>query len=95
MLLGDVGEDSPLQPENSVASVALEATWQALSQNRRRETNVFVSDIAWILLERACRPSGWVGKIEATRGRACFQPVLANPSCLVGSRRSPGAGVDG
>jgi hypothetical protein len=43
--LGDVGE-SPLHAENSVASVALDATWHAFSQNRRRETDVFVADIA-------------------------------------------------
>jgi hypothetical protein len=42
--LGDAGEDPP-QAENNVASVALEATWQAPAQNRRRETGALVSDI--------------------------------------------------
>ena len=41
---GDVGD--PPQAENSVASVAPEATWQAPAQNWRRETGAFVSDIA-------------------------------------------------
>lgn len=70
MLLGDVGDDSPLQPENSVASAAPEAAWQAPAQNRRRETGTFVSDIAVILVEtgQSCPPG--VGKIEATRERA-------------------------
>ena len=38
--LGDVGD--PPQAENSVASVAPEAAWQAPAQNRRRETRVRV-----------------------------------------------------
>src|SRR5258706_16387849 len=46
MPLGDVGD--PPQAENTVASVAPEATWHAPAQNRRRETGVFVSDIAVI-----------------------------------------------
>ena len=51
MPLGDVGDDDPPpQAENSVASVAPEATWQAPAQNRRRETDAFVSDI--LILER-------------------------------------------
>jgi hypothetical protein len=44
MPLGDVGD--PPQAENTVASVAQEATWQASAQNRRRETGACVSDIA-------------------------------------------------
>ena len=43
----------PPQAENSVASVAPEATWQAPAQNRRRETGAFVSDIAVILVRAA------------------------------------------
>jgi hypothetical protein len=49
MPLGDVGD--PPQAENTVARVAQEATWQASAQNRRRETGVFVSDIA-VIFER-------------------------------------------
>jgi hypothetical protein len=58
--LGDVGD--PPHAENSVASVAPDATWQAPAQNRRRETSVFVSDIALILV----RGQTEVGNIEAT-----------------------------
>jgi hypothetical protein len=47
--LGDV-DDEPLQAENSVASVAQDATWQAPSQKRRREIDVSVPDIALILI---------------------------------------------
>jgi hypothetical protein len=47
--------------------VAPEAAWQAFSQNRRRETNVSVSDIARILLVRGLPTTAAVGKIEATR----------------------------
>ena len=47
MPLGDVGDDPPPQAENSVASVAPEATWQAPAQNRRRENDPFVSDIGF------------------------------------------------
>ena len=47
MPLGDVGD--PPQAGNNVASVAPEAAWQAPAQNRRRETDVFVSAIALIL----------------------------------------------
>jgi hypothetical protein len=60
MPLGDVGDDDPPpQAENSVASVAPEAAWQAPAQNRRRET-MFVSDIAEILVRAAqcCPRSG-------------------------------------
>src|SRR5580765_1253642 len=46
--LGDV--DDELHAENSVASVAHDATWQAPSQNRRREIDVSVSEIALILI---------------------------------------------
>jgi hypothetical protein len=54
MPLGEVGDDDPSsQAENSVASVAQEAIWQASAQNRRRETGVFVSDIAVILVSAA------------------------------------------
>jgi hypothetical protein len=54
MPLGDVGDDDPSsQAENSVASVAQEATWQASAQNRRRETGVVVSDMAVILVSAA------------------------------------------
>src|SRR5258706_5588143 len=41
MPLGDVGD--PPQAEDTVASVAQEATWQAPAQNRRRATDAFVS----------------------------------------------------
>ena len=76
--LGDVGDDDPPpQAENSVASVAPEATSQAPAQNRRRET-VFVSDIAEILVRAAVLPEGRVGKIEATRKRPGF-PESAVP----------------
>jgi hypothetical protein len=56
MPLGDVG-DPPSQAENSVASVAQEAIWQASAQNRRRETGVVVSDMSVILVSagRAAR----------------------------------------
>ena len=70
---GDVGDDDPPpQAENSVASVAPEAAWQAPAQNRRRETAVFVSDIAEILVGWAVLPEGWSGKIKATRKRPGF-----------------------
>jgi hypothetical protein len=52
--LGDVGD--PPQAENSVASVAPDATWQAPAQNRRRETFVFASDIV-VTLVRVPMPS--------------------------------------
>jgi hypothetical protein len=52
--LGDVGD--PPQAENSVASVAPDATWHAPAQNRRRETFVFVSDIV-VTLVRVPMPS--------------------------------------
>jgi hypothetical protein len=57
MPLGDVG-DPPSQAENSVASVAQEAIWQASAQNRRRETGVVVSDMSVILVSAgsAARP---------------------------------------
>jgi hypothetical protein len=48
MSLGDVGDDPP-QAENSVASVAPEAAWQAPAQNRRRETGAFASDIVMLV----------------------------------------------
>src|SRR6266545_1579189 len=51
MPLGDVGD--PPQAENSVASVAPDATWQAPAQNRRRETFVSVSDIVVTLVRVA------------------------------------------
>jgi len=51
MPLGDVGD--PPQGENSVASVAADATWQAPAQNRRRETFVSVSDIVVTLVRVA------------------------------------------
>ena len=42
--LGDVGDEvPPPQAEASVASVAQDAIWQASVQNRRRETDLFVS----------------------------------------------------
>jgi hypothetical protein len=54
MPLGDVGDDDPSsQAENSVASVAQEAIWQASAQNRRRETGVVVSDMSVILVSAA------------------------------------------
>jgi len=54
MPLGDVGDDDPSpQAENSVASVAHEAIWQASAQNRRRETGVVVSDMSVILVSAA------------------------------------------
>jgi hypothetical protein len=62
MLLGDVGDDSPLQPENSVASVAPEAAWQAPAQNRRRETNVSISDIRGVLVRASERARGLGGQ---------------------------------
>jgi len=52
MPLGDVGDESS-QAENSVASVAQEAIWQASAQKRRRETGVVVSDMAVILVSAA------------------------------------------
>ena len=49
--LGDVGDDDPLpHAVTSVASVALEAIWQAPVQNCRREMGVYVSDIALVLV---------------------------------------------
>ena len=63
MPLGDVGDDvPPAQAENSVASVAPEATWQAPAQNRRRETGAFVSDIAMILVRAAIAARGSGGQ---------------------------------
>jgi hypothetical protein len=62
MPLGDVGD--PPQAGNNVASVAPEAAWQAPAQNRRRETDVFVSAIALIL---GRRDQGYLGNIEAGR----------------------------
>jgi hypothetical protein len=54
MPLGDVGDDDPSsQAENSVASVAQEAIWQASAQNRRRETGAVVSDMSVILVSAA------------------------------------------
>jgi hypothetical protein len=54
MPLGDVGDDDPSsQAENSVASVAQEAIWQASAQNRRRETGVVASDMSVILVSAA------------------------------------------
>jgi hypothetical protein len=53
MPLGDVGDDPSSQAENSVASVAQEAIWQASAQNRRRETGVVVSDMSVILVSAA------------------------------------------
>ena len=56
--LGEVGDDDPPpQAENSVASVAQPAAWQAPVQNWRRET-VLVSDIAVIIVWRAVMPAG-------------------------------------
>jgi hypothetical protein len=70
MPLGDVGEPPP-QAENNVASVPQEATWQAPAQNRRRETGVFVCDIAMILVRAvsaASRPAGqYRGRSQTTR----------------------------
>jgi hypothetical protein len=43
-------DDPPPHAENNVASVAPEATWQAPAQKSRRETDLFVSDIAVILV---------------------------------------------
>jgi hypothetical protein len=67
MPLGDVGDPLP-HAENNVASVAPEATWQAPAKNRRRETGVFVSDIAILVRVGHCR----VGNIKATRKRPGF-----------------------
>jgi hypothetical protein len=67
-LLDDGEDDEPLQAENSVASVAQDATWQAPSQKRRREMGVSVLDIALILV--GSRTSG--GKIEAALKLAGF-----------------------
>jgi hypothetical protein len=54
MPLGDVGDDDPSShAENSVASVAQEAIWQASAQNRRLETGIVVSDMAVILVSAA------------------------------------------
>jgi hypothetical protein len=62
--LGDVGDDEPSpQAAKSVASVAPDATWHAPAQNWRRETGVFVSDIA---IEMRGQPEP-VGNIETTR----------------------------
>ena len=58
MPLGDVGDDDPPQVENSMASVAPEAAWQAPAQNSRRETGVCVSDIAVILVRGASAGRG-------------------------------------
>jgi hypothetical protein len=68
MPLGEVGDPSS-QAENSVASVAQEAIWQASAQNRRRETGVFVSDIAVILVSAAVPLVARIGKIKATPNR--------------------------
>jgi hypothetical protein len=65
MPLGDVGD--PPQPENSVASVAPEAAWQAPAQNRRRETtDVFVSDIV-ILGRRSAVGGQYRGRSQTIR----------------------------
>jgi hypothetical protein len=58
----DGEDDEPLQAENSVASVAHDATWQAPSQKRRREIEVSVSDIALILGGRSRLPLGSAGQ---------------------------------
>jgi hypothetical protein len=56
MPLGDVGDESS-QAENSVASVAQEAIWQASAQNRRRESGVVVSDMVILVsAASAARP---------------------------------------
>jgi hypothetical protein len=59
MPLGDVG-DSPPHAEASVASVAQEAIWHASAQNRRRETDMSMSDIAVILVKgsESCQEAG-------------------------------------
>ncbi|MGH9347791.1 MAG: hypothetical protein ACRD26_11055 [Vicinamibacterales bacterium] len=68
MPLGDVGDDDPPpQAENSVASVAPEATWQAPAQNRRRETGAFVSDIAIFVRGRPVPGGQYQGHSQTTR----------------------------
>src|SRR5687768_7072582 len=65
--LGDVGDDDPSpQAGKSVASAAPEATWQAPAQNRRRETDVSISDIAVDPVWGQRVGSDPEGKIEAT-----------------------------
>jgi hypothetical protein len=92
MPLGDVGDDDPPpQAENSVASVAPEATWQAPAQNRRRETGVFVSDIAVILVRAASATRGPGGQ---DRGHSQTTRYSLNQQYLAGSRRSPTGAVD-
>jgi hypothetical protein len=41
---GEVGDDPSPHADASVASVAHEAIWHAPAQNRRRDTNPYVSD---------------------------------------------------
>ena len=79
MPLGDVGD--PPQPENNVASVAPDATWQAPAQNRRRETFVSVSDIVVTLVR--------VANAESARpGPARKVEAFSDQRPLVGSRGS-------
>jgi hypothetical protein len=76
--LGEVGDDDPPpQAENSVASVAPPAAWQAPAQNRRRVT-AFVSDISVILVSRALMPDGRVGKFEAAFKRPAFVRIAVS-----------------
>ena len=67
MPLGDVGDDDPPQAENSVASVAPEATWHAPAQNRRRETGTFVSDIAIFVRGRSVLVGQYQGPARTAR----------------------------
>ena len=53
-LLGDVGDDDRRRRRRTASRVwRRRPTWQAPAQNRRRETDVFVSDIALILVRAA------------------------------------------
>ena len=88
MPLGDVGDDDPPQAENSVASVAPDATWQAPAQNWRRETGAFVSDIGFVMRGVAgCRS----GNIKATPQTARF---FLNQQRLARSDRSQIEGAE-
>jgi len=53
--LGDVGDEvPPPQADAIVAKVAQDAIWHASAQKRRRETELFVSDIVVIPDRTAC-----------------------------------------
>jgi hypothetical protein len=92
MPLGDVGDDDPPpQAENSVASVAPEAAWQAPAQNLRREMAVFVSDIGEIPREGAVLPEGPARQI---RGHPQTARVFLNQQQSARERRSPTGAVD-